>query len=314
MPAHGKHRRPRRRPVSRGLAFAGTGGVALALPLVVPAAAGAAPAAQTAAPAAAVPSTALSGAVRASAVTAGAVTAGAVSAVPAAPAAAPRSYTVVKGDSLSLIAHRKGIQGGWKSLYRANEKAVGDNPSLIHPGLELTIRRDSAKAAPAPANTARKAAAEPASTGAGGSAERASRSVTRTATPAVRAAAAEAASHTASQAVPAAATRYTDDLDGWIRESLDIMGRYGIPGSYDGIRRNVLRESSGNPRAINLWDSNAVKGTPSKGLLQVIDPTFAAYHVPGTAADPFDPVANITAACNYAADRYGSIDNVDGAY
>ncbi|WP_030757984.1 LysM peptidoglycan-binding domain-containing protein [Streptomyces griseus] len=310
MPAHGKHRRPRRHPVSRGLAFAGTGGVALALPLVVPAAAGAAPAAQTAAaPAAAVPSTAPSGAVRASAVTAGAV--------PAAPAAT-RSYTVVKGDSLSLIAHRKGIQGGWKSLYRANEKTVGDNPSLIHPGLELTIRRDSAKAAPAPANTARKAAAESASTGAGGSAERASRSVSRTATPAVRAAAArataEAAPRTAARAVPAAATRYADDLDGWIRESLDIMGRYGIPGSYDGIRRNVLRESSGNPRAINLWDSNAVKGTPSKGLLQVIDPTFAAYHVPGTAADPFDPVANITAACNYAADRYGSIDNVDGAY
>ena len=28
----------------------------------------------------------------------------------------------------------------------------------------------------------------------------------------------------------------------------------------------------------------------------------------------YDPVANITAACNYAADKYGSIDNVNGAY
>ncbi|MER7410808.1 phage tail tape measure protein, partial [Streptomyces sp. NPDC006990] len=27
-----------------------------------------------------------------------------------------------------------------------------------------------------------------------------------------------------------------------------------------------------------------------------------------------DPVANIVAACNYAADRYGSMDNVDSAY
>jgi hydroxymethylpyrimidine pyrophosphatase-like HAD family hydrolase len=35
---------------------------------------------------------------------------------------------------------------------------------------------------------------------------------------------------------------------------------------------------------------------------------------PGTAYDPFDPVANITAACNYAAARYGSIDNVNGPY
>ncbi|MFF2777255.1 transglycosylase SLT domain-containing protein [Streptomyces sp. NPDC058052] len=299
MPAHGKHRRPRRRPVSRGLAFAGTGGVALALPLVVPATAGAAPT-SSAAPAAAVAAPTA----RTAAVTK------AVEAAPAAPAAA-RAYTVVKGDSLSLIAHRKGIQGGWKSLYQANRTTVGDNPSLIHPGLELTIRRDSAKAAPAPAKTARKTAAKPAS---GGSAERASRSARRTAAPAVQTLAAQPQARTAAQAAPAAATRYADNLDGWIRESLDVMARYGIPGSYDGIHRNILRESSGNPRAINLWDSNAVKGTPSKGLLQVIDPTFAAYHVPGTSLDPYDPVANITAACNYAADRYGSIDNVNGAY
>ncbi|MGV9556424.1 transglycosylase SLT domain-containing protein [Streptomyces sp. NPDC003401] len=107
---------------------------------------------------------------------------------------------------------------------------------------------------------------------------------------------------------------YTDNLDGWIRESLAIMAEKGIPGTYDGIHRNVMRESSGNPNAINLWDSNAAAGIPSKGLLQVIDPTFAAYHVAGTAFDPYDPVANITAACNYAAQRYGSIDNVFGAY
>ncbi|MBN0046663.1 transglycosylase SLT domain-containing protein [Streptomyces actuosus] len=107
---------------------------------------------------------------------------------------------------------------------------------------------------------------------------------------------------------------YPNNLDGWIRESLAIMAEEGIPGSYNGIYRNIIRESSGNPNAINLWDSNAAAGTPSKGLLQVIDPTFAAYHVPGTAYDPYDPVANITAACNYAAARYGSIDNVFGAY
>ncbi|MFD8252115.1 transglycosylase SLT domain-containing protein [Streptomyces werraensis] len=117
------------------------------------------------------------------------------------------------------------------------------------------------------------------------------------------------------QATTAASTTvYPDNLDGWIREALDVMAQNGIPGSYDSIHRNIMRESSGNPAAINLWDSNAAKGTPSKGLLQVIDPTFQAYHVPGTAFDPFDPVANIAAACNYAADRYGSIDNVFGAY
>ncbi|WP_392755853.1 transglycosylase SLT domain-containing protein [Streptomyces sp. LN590] len=120
----------------------------------------------------------------------------------------------------------------------------------------------------------------------------------------------------ASSATPAAAkpTTYTNDLDGWIKESLAVMAQHGIPGSYDGIHRNIMRESSGNPKAINNWDSNAAKGTPSKGLLQVIDPTFKAYHVSGTSMDPYDPVANITAACNYAAAKYGSIDNVFGAY
>ncbi|MFD3629467.1 transglycosylase SLT domain-containing protein [Streptomyces sp. NPDC058698] len=112
----------------------------------------------------------------------------------------------------------------------------------------------------------------------------------------------------------AAPKTYSDTLDGWIRESLAIMKKHGIPGSYDGIHRNIMRESSGNPKAINLWDINAQNGIPSKGLLQVIPPTFDAYHVPGTPKNIYDPVANITAACNYAADKYGTMDNVDSAY
>ncbi|MFD9600767.1 transglycosylase SLT domain-containing protein [Streptomyces sp. NBC_01224] len=126
---------------------------------------------------------------------------------------------------------------------------------------------------------------------------------------------AQAESKTSATAAPAAkAATYTNDLDGWIKQSLAVMAKHSIPGSYDGIHRNVMRESSGNPLAINNWDSNAAKGTPSKGLLQIIDPTFRAYHVPGTSMDSYDPIANITAACNYAADKYGSIDNVFGAY
>ncbi|MGW0182066.1 transglycosylase SLT domain-containing protein [Nocardia sp. NPDC003345] len=107
---------------------------------------------------------------------------------------------------------------------------------------------------------------------------------------------------------------YPDNLDGWIRGAMDVLGQHGIPGSYEGIHRNAMRESGGDPHAINLWDSNAAAGIPSKGLMQVIDPTFAAYHVEGTSWDIYDPIANIAAACNYAAHRYGSIDNVFGAY
>ncbi|GEC04385.1 hypothetical protein SSP24_20400 [Streptomyces spinoverrucosus] len=107
---------------------------------------------------------------------------------------------------------------------------------------------------------------------------------------------------------------YGNNLDGWIREALSIMKAKGIPGSYHGLHKNIMRESSGNPNAINNWDINARNGIPSKGLLQVIPPTFKAYHVPGTSWNIYDPVANITAAANYAADRYGSIDNVNSAY
>ncbi|KOG61946.1 lytic transglycosylase [Streptomyces antibioticus] len=113
---------------------------------------------------------------------------------------------------------------------------------------------------------------------------------------------------------PVAAKTYANNLDGWIRQALGIMKAKGIPGSYSGLHRNIMRESSGNPRAINNWDINAVNGIPSKGLLQVIPPTFQAYHVPGTSWNIYDPVANITAAANYAAHRYGSIDNVNSAY
>ncbi|MFC8262421.1 transglycosylase SLT domain-containing protein [Streptomyces sp. NPDC057291] len=115
----------------------------------------------------------------------------------------------------------------------------------------------------------------------------------------------------ASAATPA---QSTGSVSTWINQSLEIMHAKGIPGSYNGIYRNLMRESSGNPNAINNWDSNAAKGIPSKGLLQVIDPTFKTYHVSGTSWNIYDPVANITAACNYAAHRYGSIDNVNSAY
>jgi hypothetical protein len=127
-------------------------------------------------------------------------------------------------------------------------------------------------------------------------------------------AASRSESRPAAPAQAAPAPSYPNNLDGWIRQALDIMHQRSIPGSYEGIKRNIMRESSGNPYAINNWDINARNGIPSKGLLQVIDPTFNAYHVPGTSNNIYDPVANITAACNYAAHRYGSMDNVNSAY
>ncbi|MFA3876054.1 transglycosylase SLT domain-containing protein [Streptomyces sp. MMCC 100] len=114
--------------------------------------------------------------------------------------------------------------------------------------------------------------------------------------------------------VKAGKKKHGDDLDGWIRTALDVMDAKNIPGTYEGLHRNIMRESSGNPMAQNNWDVNAQNGIPSKGLLQTIQPTFDAYHVKGTKDSITDPVANIVAASNYAADKYGSMDNVDSAY
>ncbi|MEK4973250.1 phage tail tape measure protein [Niallia sp. FSL R7-0648] len=75
----------------------------------------------------------------------------------------------------------------------------------------------------------------------------------------------------------------------------------------DRLLYQMQTESGGNPKAINLWDSNAKKGIPSKGLMQVIDPTFRAYAMPGFDKDVYDPLSNILASIRYAVSRYGSL-------
>lgn len=66
-------------------------------------------------------------------------------------------------------------------------------------------------------------------------------------------------------------------------------------------------ESGGNPRAINNWDINAKNGTPSKGLMQVIDPTFKTWAMPPYNKDIYDPLSNMLASIRYAVARYGSL-------
>ena len=64
-------------------------------------------------------------------------------------------------------------------------------------------------------------------------------------------------------------------------------------------------ESGGNPRAVNNSDINAQNGTPSGGLLQVIEPTFQANRDPRLPNDKFDPAANYVAALRYYVPKYG---------
>ena len=65
------------------------------------------------------------------------------------------------------------------------------------------------------------------------------------------------------------------------------------------------RESNYNAGAVNNWDSNAARGTPSIGAWQFIAPTFAAYHEPGTSPCIHNLVSQACAFINYARGRYG---------
>ena len=100
-----------------------------------PAAAPAAPAAAPAAPAA----QAAPAAVEAPAAPAAAPAVEAPAAAPvAAPKAAAGTYTVVPGDSLSLIAAKLGVAGGYQAIAAANTDIIY-NVDLIFPGQVLTI-------------------------------------------------------------------------------------------------------------------------------------------------------------------------------
>lgn len=97
----------------------------------------AAPAAQEAAPVAAAPATQEAAAPAAQAAPA-AAEAPAASVAAAAPKAAAGTYTVVPGDSLSLIAAKLGVAGGYQAIAAANTDIIY-NVDLIFPGQVLNI-------------------------------------------------------------------------------------------------------------------------------------------------------------------------------
>lgn len=98
----------------------------------------------------------------------------------------------------------------------------------------------------------------------------------------------------------------------WVRQAMALTG---VPETWFGpLVKRMMQESGGNPRAINLWDSNAAKGQPSKGLFQTIDSTFNAFKLPGL-GNIWNGVHNAVAAIRYMISRYGSVFNLpSGGY
>lgn len=90
------------------------------------------------------------------------------------------------------------------------------------------------------------------------------------------------------------------------KKALQMEGQYS-DANLERLLYQMQTESGGNPNAINNWDINAINGTPSKGLMQVIDPTFRAYARPGFDSNIWDPLSNMLASIRYAVSRYGSL-------
>jgi LysM repeat protein len=58
----------------------------------------------------------------------------------------PAQYTVSAGDTLSGIAARFAVPGGWPALYAANRTAIGPDPDMIHDGTVLVLPQEGVRA------------------------------------------------------------------------------------------------------------------------------------------------------------------------
>ena len=246
------------------------------------------------------------------------------------------TYQVQAGDTLSGIAARVlGDGNDYHQIFKLNKNQVESDgtrftdPNLIQIGWTLTL--------PAGAQTATAATQQPAaatttssdsdSSGSDASSSTADTSNDSTATTSTDSSASSDASSDTSGSTSdnsyssdsSASTGstdssdYSDDLNGWIDQAQAVLAANGYQVSYNAIYETAMNESSGDADAVNGWDSNAAEGTPSEGLMQVIEPTFEAYALPGYNTDILDPVSNIIAAAVYAQDTYGGLDNVVSA-
>ncbi|MFD3840537.1 peptidoglycan DD-metalloendopeptidase family protein [Streptomyces sp. NPDC058642] len=172
MPAKGKHRRPKAQRLTRSIAVAGTGGAALALPLMGAAGAHAA-----------TPQSVSEKAVQSLPVAGKTATEKKTAEKSAASTATARTYSVRSGDYLSKIADEQNVSGGWKKLYSDNREVVGSDPSLIHPGLKLTLGKKAAASTERSAGTQKSAQTQKSSSSASsGSAESSKSSSSKTTT------------------------------------------------------------------------------------------------------------------------------------
>ena len=102
---------------------------------------------------------------------------------------------------------------------------------------------------------------------------------------------------------------------GWAEKALEVMGYTRDSANWNAFmtayRIVGARESNYNNAAWNKWDINAKRGTPSRGWLQFIEPTFNSYKKKGY-NNWLDPIHQAIAFINYANKRYGGPYGVPG--
>jgi hypothetical protein len=87
----------------------------------------------------------------------------------------------------------------------------------------------------------------------------------------------------------------------WASLILQVLAMLGQSSANLGaVEHRMNQESGGNPLAINLTDSNAAAGDPSRGLMQTIMGTFEAYRSFSLPNNIYNPESNIFAGLNYA--------------
>lgn len=102
--------------------------------------------------------------------------------------------------------------------------------------------------------------------------------------------------------------KFPAKVERWANLVSLVMAEHKVPQRYlPGVLAQIQQESSGRPEAVNRWDSNAHRGTPSKGLLQVIAPTYRHFAKDGYRNTRYQtvPYTNIYASLNYVKKSYG---------
>lgn len=109
------------------------------------------------------------------------------------------------------------------------------------------------------------------------------------------------------------------DVDQWITDGFKFGNAFDdTAANHAAMKSRVMQESGGNPEAVNDWDINAQNGTPSKGLVQIIETTWEAWRKKyGADAGPFDdnwdnPVKSVAVSSRYMKGEYGEVVGANG--